>query len=92
MSLFLNTEWCVYVLHLFSLLYLGNEYIYIYIFLYTKFSPLCPIYSLTPLNSYQNCVCVFVCKEALKMHIFYKRKEETERGEKKNTASVCVVS
>lgn len=26
------------------------------------------------------------------MHIFYKREEETERGEKKNTASVCVVS
>lgn len=28
----------------------------------------------------------------LKMHIFYKGEEETERGEKKNTASVCVVS
>lgn len=26
------------------------------------------------------------------MHIFYKGEEETERGEKKNTASVCVVS
>lgn len=26
------------------------------------------------------------------MHIFYKWEEETERGEKKNTASVCVVS
>lgn len=90
MSLFLNTEWCVYVLHLFSLLYLGNENIYIYFF--TLNSRLYYYYSLTPLNSYQNCVCVSVCKEALKMHIFYKRKEETERGEKKNTASVCVVS
>lgn len=91
MSLFLNMNG-VFMFSISFPFYILAMNIYIYIFLYTKFSPLCPIYSLTPLNSYQNCVCVSVCKEALKMHIFYKRKEETERGEKKNTASVCVVS
>lgn len=37
-------------------------------------------------------VCVLVKDGFLKMHIFHKTQEETERGEKKNTACVCCVS